>query len=88
MDLHKLDLHAEVTKADRAKELMDQIIPYIDNLRKNYIDSFIGCPAEDVSNIVVIKMKLDLIDSLHKDLEKVIFSGKVASIELQGELDV
>lgn len=83
MNLRESDLQADVAKANDAKLLMINIRPYLEKLRSDCINSFIGCPADDVSNMMIIKMKLDLIDSLELDLERVIFAGKIANVELE-----
>jgi hypothetical protein len=83
VNLRQIDLQADVAKATDAKVLMVNIRPYFEKLRSDCIDSFIGCPVDDTANMMIIKMKLDLIDSLELDLEKVIFAGKIANVELE-----
>jgi hypothetical protein len=61
---------------------MSKLTYYFDQVRDDLISSFLGA-TPDPEALLHIKMKIDALDSVRENIERVIFAGNLAKFELE-----
>ena len=76
-------LKKEQTNGRQAQAAYEGYIkPFITQRATELHEAFVDCPITEVDTILEIKRTLHILDSLNKDVQTVINTGKMASQEL------